>query len=561
MSLRLVIVGGVAGGMSAAARARRLDEHASITVLERSAFISFANCGLPYHIAGRIADEKKLLVTTADRVMQRFNIDARVLHEVVAIDRSRKQVVVRDLQKQVTFELPYDKLILAPGAAPIVPKVDHVKAPNVFLLRSVEDTRAIRQWIEQHKPQRAVIAGAGFIGLEMAEALHDRGLHVTVVGKAPYPMHVLDAEMAFPISDELKKHGVELLTGVELTNLRGTDERVTEAQVSDGRTLAADVVLLAIGVKPHTELAQAAGLVIGASGAIAVDRVQRTSDPDVYAVGDATEVTHGVSGRQMRIPLAGPANRHGRTAGQLAVTGHAPAAAKVLGTSIIQVFDVAAGVTGLTEQAARQAGLDVETAYATAAHHASYYPGAEPMRIKLVYERSTGRVLGGQAVGGEGVDKRLDVIATTIHFRGTIDDLASLDLAYAPQFGSAKDPIHVAAMIAQNQRDGVCASITPGVATSEDTQWVDVRTPEEFARGTLHVQGSSAVNVPVDDLRQRLDELDRHRPVVVFCQVGLRGYLAARILRQRGFADVRNLKGGYGLASRMMSQGAQHVTV
>jgi NADPH-dependent 2,4-dienoyl-CoA reductase/sulfur reductase-like enzyme/rhodanese-related sulfurtransferase len=543
MSLRIVIIGGVAGGMSAATRARRLNESASITVLEKGGFISFANCGLPYHLGGRIASEDKLLITTPARVRDRFNIDARVGHEVIRIDRQARQVEVLDHTKGTTYRLGFDKLIIATGASPIIPSIDNVRAGNVFLLRSMEDTRSVRAWLEQHRPKSAAIVGAGLIGLEMAEAMRDRGLAVTVIEKMSHVLPPLDEEIAAGIGDELRRHEVRVIVGDGLATLHaGKDGLVNVVETEAGQRVDADLVLLSIGVRPNVKLAVDAGLTIGPSGAIAVDRWQRTSDPNVYAVGDASEATHGVTGKPARMPLAGPANRQGRLAGEHAATGAAPQAAKVLGTAIVQVFDVVAGMTGLGEAAARAAGFDVDTAHVLPNHHAAYYPGAESIRLKLIFDRSNGRVLGAQGIGRAGVDKRLDVIATAIHFGGTIDDLATLDLAYAPQFGSAKDPIHIAAMVAQNQRSRIMPAID--LADVRSQTLLDVRTPAEFAAGTL----AGAINIPVDELRNRLGELDPSRPTVTFCQVGQRGYVAQRILNQHGFSEVRNLKGGVTLA-------------
>ncbi len=545
--MRIVIVGGVAGGMSAATRARRMNEQAEIIVLEKGGYISFANCGLPYYLGGQIQQEKKLLVTTPPQVAARFNIDARVHQEVTHIDRAQRQVTVRDLKQNRTYTLAYDKLILATGATPIIPRIEHVHAPNVFLLRSMEDTEAVRDWLERQQPRSVAIVGAGFIGLEMAEAMHHRGLHVTVIEKASHALPPLDAEMAVPVHAELKRHGVELITGTGLASLEATGEHVGAVVLEDGRRIEADMVLLSIGVRPNTKLAADAGLEIGPTGGIVTDEVQRTSDPDIYAVGDAVQVVHGVTGQAARIPLAGPANRQGRTAGEHAATGQAPPSGRVLGTAIVKVFDLTVATTGLSERDARRHGYDLDTAYVVPSHHAGYYPGAEPMRIKLVYEAASGRVLGAQAVGGEGVDKRIDVIATAIHFGGTVDDLAGLDLAYAPPFGAAKDPVHMAAFVAQNQRRSLARGLT--VAELSGDQLIDVRNPEEYARGSL----PNAINIPLDELRERLGEIDPARPAVVFCQVGQRGYVAQRILEQRGYTQVCNLKGGLELADSVVA--------
>jgi NADPH-dependent 2,4-dienoyl-CoA reductase/sulfur reductase-like enzyme/rhodanese-related sulfurtransferase len=557
MSVRIVIIGGVAGGMSAATRARRMNEEASIVVLEKGGFISYASCGLPYYLAGRITEEEKLLITSPQKVKDRFRIDARVGHEVTKIDRAEKQVNVIERATGNQYTLPYDKLILATGATPIVPPMEHVRAPNVFLLRTVEDSRAAHRWVEKHQPQAAVVVGAGFIGLEVAEAIRERGLRVTVVEKADHALPPLDSEMATTVAEELGKHGVELITGCSLKALRAVDGVVSAVEVEDRRVVPADMVVLAIGVRPNVALAADAELTIGASGGIAVDTFQRTSDPDVYAVGDAAEVLHGVTGLSVRVPLAGPANRQGRLAGEHAATGSSPRAGKALGTAIVQVFDLSVGMTGLGESAARKAGFDVDTAYALPSHHATYYPDAKPLRIKLIYDATTGRVLGAQMVGAAGIDKRLDVIATAIHFGATVDDLAEVDLAYAPQFGSAKDPVHIVAMVAQNQREGVMPAVAANELTSEDTL-VDVRTAEEFATGSL----PGAVNIPLDELRQRYSELNPNKAVVTFCKVGQRGYIAQRILRQQRFKNVRNLKGGLTMAvaagpsEQLMTSGA-----
>ena len=545
MPIRIVIVGGVAGGMSAATRARRLNEQASITVLEKGGFISYANCGLPYYLDGRITPSDKLLLTNPPAVASRYNIDARVGHKVLRIDREQKQVEVQESATGRTYHLPYDKLILAQGANPIIPAADHVTAPNVFVVRAVEDILGIDACIKGTDAKKAVIVGAGYIGLEMAETLHHAGLEVTVIEKMPHPLPIQDPEMVVPVREALASAGVELLTGDGFKSLQADAHAapVAAVQTESGRTIPADLVILSIGVRPNIALAQSAHLEIGPSGAVKVDEYQRTSDTDIYAVGDMAEVIHGVTGQPTRIPLAGPANRAGRLAGEHAATGQSAPAGRILGTAIVQVFDIACGITGLSEAAARRAGLDVDTAYVLPAHHASYYPGAKQMRLKLVYEKPTGRILGAQATGQEGIDKRLDIIATAIHFGGTIDDLAELDLAYAPQFGAAKDPIHFAAFVAQNQR----ADLTPATAPhwgAADRMLIDVRTPQEFAAGAM----PGAINIPLDQLRNRLGQLNSAKPITVHCQVGLRGHVATRILKQHGFTDVLNMKGGYLMA-------------
>ncbi len=539
---RIVIIGGVAGGMSAATRARRMNESAKITVLEKGGYISFANCGLPYHLAGRIEEEKSLLLTTPQKVWERFRIDARVGHEVLTIDRVSKTVSVKDLNRSEVYQLQYDKLILAPGAAPIIPPIANIDAANVMLLRTMEDMQKIRARLAGQRPRRIAIVGGGFIGLEMTEAMVDRGLEVSLIEKNPRVLPPVDPEMARFIEDDLREHGIRVYSNNGLKNLIGSKELVTHVELEDGRKIETDVVLLSIGVRPNIDLAKHAGITIGVSGAIQVDQFQRTSDPDIYCVGDASEVVHGVHGKFTRIPLAGPANRQGRIAGEHAATDEAIATGKVLGTAIVQVFDLAVGVTGLGEKAARDAGFDVDTAYVLPNHHVGYYPGAELIRIKLIYQRTTGKIIGGQVVGKAGVDKRIDVLSTVIHFGATVQQLAELDLAYAPQFGAAKDPLHLAAFVAMNQMRGLSNGIAFNQLNGE--RLIDVRSRSEYAAGSL----PGAVNIPIDELREQANTLVADLPHVVFCQVGQRGFAAERILKQMGFSNVKNLKGGYTMA-------------
>lgn len=537
---KIVIVGGVAGGASAATRARRMNEPARIIVFEKGEYVSFANCGLPYHIGGRIPARGKLLLATPASLSKAFNIDVRTRHEVLRIDRPARRVEVLNLATGERFWEPYDTLILSPGAVPIVPPWRGVDLPNVFTLRDVPDMDRIKAFVETQRPAEAVVIGAGFIGLEMVEALVERGIKVTVVEQQPQVLPPLDPEMAREIEAVLKSRGVELRLGATVENLVSGENRVTAVRLGDGQDLPADLVLISIGVRPMVKLAADAGLALGPTGGIAVNERLETSDPAILAVGDAAETIFGVTGQVVRIPLAGPANRNGRLAGERAALGDAPRATPVAGTAIVGLFGRTAGMTGLSAKAARKLNVPHAVSYAIRSQHAGYYPGAEPMILKLVYNPDDGRVLGAQAVGGEGVDKRIDVVATVLHFRGTIDDLAGLDLAYAPQFGSAKDPLHIAAFVAQNERAGLVRQIPVG-APIPDGQLVDVRNPEEVARGTL----PGAIHIPLSQLRARLGELDRARPVTVFCQVGQRGYYAARVLMQSGFRDVSNLAGGY----------------
>jgi NADPH-dependent 2,4-dienoyl-CoA reductase/sulfur reductase-like enzyme/rhodanese-related sulfurtransferase len=547
MESRIVIIGGVAGGMSAATRARRMNELASITVLEKTGHISFANCGLPYFISGAIKDERALFLTTPEQVAQRYRIDARVQHEVTSIDREHHRVGGVNHVTGESFSLPYDKLILAPGAAPIVPNLPGSDAVNVFVLRNIEDAERLNSYLETSRPQRAVVVGAGFIGLEMVEALQVRGLQVTVLEKAPHALPPLDDAMGGWVEQELARNGIALRMGQGLAAISTTNGRVSAIQTEQGESIATDLVVLAMGVRPSTKLAQTAGVVVGATGAIRVDKALRTSDPDIYAVGDATEVMQGVADFVTRIPLAGAANRHGRLAGEHAATGRSRSAASVMGTAVVRIFELDVAMTGLSFSSAKKMGFDADRAIIHPNDHAGYYPGAKQMHLQLVYDRSNGRVLGAQAVGGAGVDKRIDVIASLLHFRGSIDDLAQLDLCYAPQFSGAKDPVHYAAFVAQNQQMG----ISPGVEDIQaDVQLVDVRTASEYAAGTI----DGAINIAVDDLRTEHRKLDPDKPTVVFCQVGIRGHLATRILKHLGFRDVRNLKGGYAQARNRIAK-------
>lgn len=536
----LLIVGGVAGGASAATRARRMHEHARIVLFEKDDHVSFANCGLPYHLGGEIAERSKLLVTAPELLEQRFRIEVREQHEVLAIDRQAKTVTVLDRRNNRRFTEAYDKLILSPGARPLVPPIPGVGARGVFTLRNLQDMD--RLLAATATAQRCVVAGGGFIGLEVAEQLQRRGLNVTLVEMLPQVLPLLDPELAEYLHREIESHGVALRVGKAVAGIEERDGAVTALRLADGSSIAADLVLLGLGVRPNTDLAVAAGLALGNSGGIATGEFMQTSDPDIYAVGDAAEYAFGPTGGRQRVALAGPANRTGRLAGEHAVTGRAAAAPAAWGTSIVRVFGKTAGLTGLSLKAAQKAGLAARAVHITANHHAGYFPGAEPMVLKLVYEAGTGRLLGGQAVGGAGVDKRLDVLASTLHHRGTVHDLAQLDLAYAPPFGSAKDPVHIAAFAAQNDLAGTSRLLDPG-ADLGAYQVVDLRSADEIASLPL-ADAPHARNLPVDQLRARLGELDPTRPTVAVCKVGLRGHVATRILLQSGFRDVCNLSGG-----------------
>lgn len=542
---KILVIGGVAGGASAAARARRTDEQAEIVLFEKGPYISFANCGLPYYVGGEIGDRSALLLQTPETFRARFAVDVRVFHEVVAIDRDQKRVRVRNLQTGEEYAEGYTSLILAPGSTPIRPPLPGIDLPNVYMVRTVPDSDAIRQVLDQQQASRAVVVGAGFIGLEMVENLVRLGLAVTLVEKADQVLPPLDPEMAAFVSGALEAMGVEVITGDGIAAFEG-EGRAHAVRLESGRVLEGDLFILGLGVRPDTRLARAAGLAIGPSGGIQVDERMETSDPAIFAAGDAVETVHLVTGKPGLIPLAGPANKQGRVAGANAA-GDDLTFPGAIGTAIVRVGSSVAAATGLSEKAARREGLDVYVSYTLSGDHADYYPGVEEMLIKLVVEQGSGRLLGAQVVGGNGVDKRADVFATAILGRVRVDDLANLDLAYAPPFGSAKDPAIVAGMVAQNIRRGTLRVMQPGdllakLEAGADLQVVDVRPPYEFEMGAV----PGAVNIPVDELRSRLEELDPTRETVVYDRTGSTAYVAARQLMQHGFS-VASLTGGFTL--------------
>lgn len=540
---KIVIVGGVAAGASAAAKARRVDENAEIVVVERGPYISFANCGLPYYIGGDIQDRAALFLQTPEGFRKRFKVDVRVLHEALRIDRTGKRLEVKDLGSGSTSWIPYDKLILAPGAGAIVPDLPGIRARNIFVVKTVPDSDAVRAYLESHPCTKAVVIGAGFIGLEAAEALRHRGLAVTVIEKLPQVLPPFDADMASFVSEHLASEGVDLRLSDGIKAFDGGDPAV-EVECESGRKLRFDLAILSIGVRPELRLAREAGLQIGGSGGIEVNVYQQTSDPDIYAAGDAVEILHGVTKVQARIPLAGPANKEGRIAGANAA-GERLAFAGAMGTAIVESLGITAAKTGLSEREARQAGLDAIASFTHSPDHAGYYPGSSLMHVKLVAERNSGRLLGAQIVGGKGVDKRIDVLATALYAGMSVTDLQNLDLAYAPQFSSAKDPVNMAGFVASNVVRDIfktisCAQLQERLDRGEALQIVDVRTRQEYEAGHLE----RARLIPLDELRERCHELDPRLKTVVYCKIGLRGYLAARILQQHGFADVFNLTGG-----------------
>ena len=540
--MKVVIVGGVAGGATAAARIRRLDEQAEIVVFERSAYISYANCGLPYYIGGVIEDAGELTLQTPESFFTRFRVQIKVLHEVTAIHPDRKTVSVTNLQTGERFEESYDKLLLSPGAKPTQPRFPGADSDRLFTLRTVEDTLRIRVYIDEHHPRSAVLAGGGFIGLELAENLRELGMDVTIVQKPMHLMTPFDADMAALIHGEMRRHGVKLALGHTVEGFAQRDGGM-DVLLQDAAPLHADMVILAIGVTPDTGLAKDAGLELGVRGSIAVSDRMETSVPDIYAVGDAVQVRHFVTGQDALIALAGPANKQGRIAADNICGGDSRYTGSQ-GSSVLKVFDMTAALTGLNETQAAAAGFDADSVILSPMSHAGYYPGGRVMTMKVVFEKATYRLLGAQIVGYEGVDKRIDVLATAIRAGMKATELKDLELAYAPPYSSAKDPVNMAGFMVDNIARGLLRQWHLADADSlprdGSVTLLDTRTPGEYSAG--HIEGF--INIPVDDLRERLHELDRTKPVYVICQSGLRSYIACRILAGHGF-DCYNFSGGY----------------
>jgi NADPH-dependent 2,4-dienoyl-CoA reductase/sulfur reductase-like enzyme/rhodanese-related sulfurtransferase len=540
MSKKVVIVGGVAGGATCATRLRRLDETAEIVVLDRGPHVSFANCGLPYYVGNVIQKESNLLLATPELFHNRFRIDVRTKNEVTAINRDARTVTVVNLETGVEYQEHYDALVLSPGAAPICPPWPGVNLPGIFTLRSVPDSRAIREWIEIRKPRRAAVVGGGFIGLEMAENLAHRGLQVTVVELASQVLPPLDPEMAQYAKERLESHSVNLKLGDAVAGFCQSSSGALLVLTKGGAEFEADLVVLSIGVRPETKLAKDAGIEIGDRGGIRVDGQMRTSDEHIWAVGDAVEVRNSVTGAWELIPLAGPANRQGRIAAGV-ICGRDSHFGGSQGTAICGFFDLTVALTGATEKSLRRAGVtDFESVYLHPNQHVAYYPGAKPIHMKLIFRVSDGRVLGAQAAGDSDVARRIDVIATAIHMNATVNDLEELELCYAPQFGGAKDPVNFAGMIASNVMRGDLELAPWGDVDSQAPFVLDVREQEEFRAGTV----PGAINIPLDQLRSRLNELPKDREIWVTCKVGQRAYYGCRILAQYGFR-TRVLSGGY----------------
>ncbi|MEM1484235.1 FAD-dependent oxidoreductase [Oscillospiraceae bacterium PP1C4] len=550
--MKVVIVGGVAGGASAAARLRRLDEKAEIIMFERGSYISYANCGLPYYVGGEITDKGALTLQTPESFHSRFQIDVRINSEVTAVNPASKSVTVKNLVNGNTYEETYDSLILSPGAEPIKPQIPGIDDKRIFTLRNIPDTYRIREYIEQEKPKTAVVVGGGYIGIEMAENLIKAGLSVTVVELADHVIGSLDYDMACDVHRYLKSKGVHLLLGNGVKAFHPKEKDV-EVELTSG-VLRADLVLLSVGVRPDSKLAKEAGLQLNTRGAIRVNTHMRTSNAHIYAVGDAVEITDFITGTAGFIPLAGPANKQGRIAADN-ICGYDSKYKDTQGSSVLKLFDMTVATTGINERAAQMAGLNYDKLFTYSASHATYYPGASNMSIKTIFEKETGRILGAQLVGFEGVDKRCDVLATAIRANMTAFDLTELELSYAPPFSSAKDPVNMIGFAIENLiTDKVKQYHWYNVAelpSDGSVTLLDTRTSAEYARG--HIDGT--IHIPLDSLREHLDKLDKNKPVYVNCQSGLRSYIACRILSQNGF-DCYNLSGGYRLYESVMADKA-----
>ena len=539
--MKVLIVGGVAGGASAAARLRRLDEKAEIIMFERGEYISFANCGLPYYIGGEINKKSALTLQTPQSFNSRFNVDVRVFNEVTAIDPEKKQVTVHNVQTGEDYTESYDELILSPGAAPLVPKMDGVDDPRVFTLRNIPDTVKIRDYVEEEFPESAVVVGGGYIGVEMAENLKKAGLKVTIVELADHVIAPLDGDMAAEVHRYLRDQGVELMLGKAVQSMEDKGGKLT-LHLSEGE-IETDMVILSVGVRPDTALAQGAGLELNPKGAIVVNEHMQTSKEHIYAVGDAIEIVDFVTGKKGYVPLAGPANKQGRIAADN-ICGIKSSYKNTLGSSVLKIFDMTVAMTGVNERTAQAAGLDYDKVYTYSQSHASYYPGGHGISIKTLYEKGTGKILGAQLVGYDGVDKRCDVIATAIRAGMTAYDLTELELCYAPPFGSAKDPVNFVGYVIENTLTGKVKNFfwndVEKLPRDGSVTLLDVRTPSEREVG--HIPGF--IHIPLDELRQRAGELPQDKPVYIHCHSGLRSYLACRMLTGLGY-DCYNLSGGW----------------
>ncbi|MCL1859195.1 MAG: DsrE/DsrF/DrsH-like family protein [Oscillospiraceae bacterium] len=547
---KILIIGGVAGGATAAARLRRLDEHAEIIMFERGEYISFANCGLPYYIGGEIKDKEDLTLQTPGSFHKRFNVDVRIQSEVFSIDREAKKVSVKNLQTGESYEESYDKLILSPGAAPFVPNIDGADNAKVFTLRNIPDTYKIKDFIDNNSPESAVIVGGGFIGIEMAENLKNAGLDVTLVEMADQVIAPIDYDMACDVHRHIEQKGVKLILKDAVKSISDINNGSLSVKLSSSEIIA-DMLIMAVGVKPESQLAKNAGLDVNERGGIIVNESMQTSDPNIYAVGDAVETTDFVTGQAAMIPLAGPANKQGRIAADN-ICGLNSKYTGTQGSSILKVFDMTVASTGINEKTAKKLGLMYDKSFTYSASHANYYPGAVNMSVKTIFEKETGKILGVQITGFDGVDKRCDVLATAIRAGMTAYDLTKLELCYAPPYSSAKDPVNMAGYVIENLITGKVKNFhwhdVDGLPRDGNVTLLDTRSVIEYENG--HIDGF--INIPLDELRGRLAELDKNKKIYVTCQVGLRGYIAARILTQNGF-DAYNLSGGYRLYNSIFS--------
>lgn len=539
---KVVIVGGVAGGASAAARLRRLDENAEIVMFEKGEFISFANCGLPYYVSGEIKEQSALTLQTPKSFNARFNVDVRILSEVIAINPDEKKVTVKKVVDGTTYEESYDELVLSIGADPIRPNIKGIESNKVFTIRNIPDTLRLKEYVDYKKPQRAVVVGGGFIGLEIAENIKAVGVDVTIVEMSNQVIAPIDYDMAAEVHCHLRSKGVKLMLNSALEEIEEKDNAL-EVTIS-GKKVETDMVVMAIGVKPESKMAVEAGIEVNSRGAIKVDSHMRTNIKNIYAIGDVIEITNFITKEKSYVPLAGPANKQGRIVADN-ICGLGTVYTGTQGSSVMKVFDITVASTGLNEKEAKRQGLDYGKVYTYSANHATYYPGATMMAIKTIYEKKTGKILGAQIIGRDGVDKRCDVYAVAIRANMTAYDLTNLELCYAPPYGSAKDPVNMAGYVIENTLTGkvehICWDDLEAAKADENGMLLDVRTEAEVANGGI-IDGF--INIPVDNLRERLSELDKSKTIYITCQIGLRGYIAARILSQLGY-KCKNFGGGY----------------
>lgn len=539
---KVIIVGGVAGGASAAARLRRLDENAEIVMFEKGEFISFANCGLPYYVSGEIKEQSALTLQTPKSFNARFNVDVRILSEVIAINPDEKKVTVKKVVDGTTYEESYDELVLSMGADPIRPNIKGIESNKVFTIRNIPDTLRLKEYVDYKKPQRAVVVGGGFIGLEIAENIKAVGVDVTIVEMSNQVIAPIDYDMAAEVHCHLRSKGVKLMLNSALEEIEEKDNAL-EVTIS-GRKVETDMVVMAIGVKPESKMAIEAGIEVNSRGAIKVDSHMRTNIKNIYAIGDVIEITNFITKEKSYVPLAGPANKQGRIVADN-ICGLGTVYTGTQGSSVMKVFDITVASTGLNEKEAKRQGLDYGKVYTYSANHATYYPGASMMAIKTIYEKKTGKILGAQIVGRDGVDKRCDVYAVAIRANMTAYDLTNLELCYAPPYGSAKDPVNMAGYVIENTLTGkvehICWEDLEAAKADENGILLDVRTEAEVANAGI-IDGF--INIPVDNLRARISELDKSKTIYITCQIGLRGYIAARILSQLGY-KCKNFSGGY----------------